>query len=810
MKVYAASVVIDGSTYSFDKYYDYLIPDEFSSRCVVGARVIVPFGRGNIKKQALIMQTGFVETEKSLKSIYSAPIDVPPLSDEMVSMVKWLKETTFCTYFDAIHAILPTGLNLKIREIFCFNKTIEKLTDLEIKVCEYLKNQKKGADLQKIKADLELENCESVLRGLIEKGCVLKNSNPIRKVQDATVKMVELVNPDGDVNIKLTARQRDVVNVLLDAGTLSVKEIMYFTGVSSVVITNLEKYGVVRLFDNEIYRTPEITKTKIFAENTCVLTERQQAVFDNIAKKMDENEFSTVLLHGVTGSGKTQVFLKLVEKAVEKGEGVIVMVPEIALTPQMLDVFYERFGKKVAVFHSALPLSQRLDEWKRVKNGEALIALGTRSAVFAPFKNLGLIVMDEEQEHTYKSEQSPRFHARDVARFRAAYHKCVCLLSSATPSIESYSAAKAGKYLLYTLDERYGDAVLPEVIPVDMRSEMISGNCGNISMVFAQEIEKNLQNGEQVILLLNRRGHNTYVSCPSCGYVAICENCSISMTYHSANNRLMCHYCGYSEPYTNTCKNCGSDHLRYSGAGTQKLEDELSMLFPHARVLRLDADTTMMRNAFSQKLSAFANKEYDILIGTQMVAKGLNFPNVTLVGVLGADQSMYSDDFRGFERTFSLLTQVVGRSGRGKTPGRAYIQTQNPDSNVIKLAAKQDYVAFYEDEILTRKLMIYPPYCDILSVVFSSPLQKGALDAATFFADTVKNRILSEFSDVKLIILKPMPTAVPRVNNKYRYRIIIKCKNGKRFRELINKSVDEFFESKYAKNTSISLDVNPE
>ena len=504
------------------------------------------------------------------------------------------------------------------------------------------------------------------------------------------------------------------------------------------------------------------------------------------------------------------MFLKLVEKAVEKGEGVIVMVPEISLTPQMLDLFYKRFGKKVAVFHSALPLGQRLDEWKRVKNGEALIALGTRSAVFAPFSKIGLIVMDEEQEHTYKSEQSPRFHARDVARFRAAYHKCVCLLSSATPSIESFSAAKAGKYTLCTLDERYGNAVLPDVIPVDMRSEMISGNCGNISMVLAQEIEKNLQNGEQVILLLNRRGHNTYVSCPSCGYVATCENCSISMTYHSANNRLMCHYCGHSEPFTTTCKNCGSDHLRYSGAGTQKLEDELALLFPSARVLRLDADTTMMRNAFSQKLTAFANKEYDILIGTQMVAKGLNFPNVTLVGVLGADQSMYSDDFRGFERTFSLLTQVVGRSGRGETPGRAYIQTQNPDSNVIKLAAKQDYVAFYEDEILTRKLMIYPPYCDILSVMFSAVSQKEAMGAAAFFADIVKNKILSEFSDVKLIILKPMPTAVPRVNNKYRFRIIIKCKNGKRFRELINKSVDEFFESKYAKQTSISLDVNPE
>ena len=810
MKVYAASVVIDGSTYSFDKHYDYLIPDELSRSCVVGARVLVPFGRGNIKKQALIMQTGLVETEKSLKSILSVAEDVPLLTEEMVLMVKWLKENTFCTYFDAIHAILPTGLNLKIKEIFCFNKFADELSDIERSVCEYLKNKNNGASLQKIKTGLELDNCESLLKVLIEKGCIIKIANPIRKVQDATVKMAELVNPDGDVNIKLTARQRDVVNVLLDAGALSVKEIMYFTGVSSVVITNLEKYGVIRLFENEVYRTPDISKTNLSAEKSSILTDKQQTVFGDIGSKMDSDEFSTVLLHGVTGSGKTQVFLKLVEKAVEKGEGVIVMVPEISLTPQMLDLFYKRFGKKVAVFHSALPLGQRLDEWKRVKNGEALIALGTRSAVFAPFPKIGLIVMDEEQEHTYKSEQSPRFHARDVARFRAAYHKCVCLLSSATPSIESFSAAKAGKYTLCTLDERYGNAVLPDVIPVDMRSEMISGNCGNISMVLAQEIEKNLQNGEQVILLLNRRGHNTYVSCPSCGYVATCDNCSISMTYHSANNRLMCHYCGHSEPFTTTCKNCGSDHLRYSGAGTQKLEDELALLFPSARVLRLDADTTMMRNAFSQKLTAFANKEYDILIGTQMVAKGLNFPNVTLVGVLGADQSMYSDDFRGFERTFSLLTQVVGRSGRGETPGRAYIQTQNPDSNVIKLAAKQDYVAFYEDEILTRKLMIYPPYCDILSVMFSAVSQKEAMGAAAFFADIVKNKILSEFSDVKLIILKPMPTAVPRVNNKYRFRIIIKCKNGKRFRELINKSVDEFFESKYAKQTSISLDVNPE
>lgn len=812
MKAFAASVVIDGSNYSFDKYYDYAIPDSLAEKCVPGARVIVPFGKGNVKKQALIMETGYVDTDKSLKSIYSVPTDVPVLNDEMLHLVKWLKEHTFCTYFDAVHAILPTGLNLKISDTYTLLKdaTPLGLSSCEVSVCEYLRNQNKGCSPEKIKSDLELDNCEHILKRLVDLGVVFKTSNPIRRVGDATIKMAELVNTDGEVNIKLTPRQRDVVNVLTDAGALSVKEIMYFTGVSSGVITNLEKYGVIRLFENEVYRTPEISETLKNSEKEVVLTNDQLSVFNDVAAKMEKREFETGLLHGVTGSGKTQVFLKLVKKAVDEGMGVIVMVPEIALTPQMLDIFYSHFGKQVAVFHSALPLGQRLDEWKRVKNGEAMIALGTRSAVFAPFEKIGLIVMDEEQEHTYKSEQSPRFHARDVARFRAAYHKCVCLLSSATPSIESYSAAKAGKYSLYSLSERYGNSVLPNVIPVDMRSEMISGNSGNISMVLADEIRKNLDKNEQVILLLNRRGHNTYVSCPSCGYVATCKNCSISMTYHSANGRLMCHYCGHSEPYSQTCPSCGSPHLKYSGAGTQKLEDELSLLFPNARVLRLDADTTMMRNAFSKKLSSFANHEYDILIGTQMVAKGLNFPNVTLVGVLGADQSMYSDDFRGFERTFSLLTQVVGRSGRGESPGRAYIQTQNPDSNVIKLSAKQDYVSFYEDEILTRKLMIYPPYCDILALTVAAVSEKCAANSANFIVDTIKKHVSGEFSDVKLIILKPMPTAVPRVNNKYRYRIIIKCKNNKRFRELINKSMGEFFESPNSKNSSISLDVNPE
>jgi len=515
-------------------------------------------------------------------------------------------------------------------------------------------------------------------------------------------------------------------------------------------------------------------------------------------------------LHGVTGSGKTQVFLELVKQTINDGRGVIVMVPEISLTPQMLELFYSRFGKDVAVFHSALPLGQRLDEWKRVKNGEAHIALGTRSAIFAPFSDLGLIVMDEEQEHTYKSEQSPRFHTRDIAKFRAAYHHATCLFCSATPSIESYSAALAGRYTLCTLSERYGNAVLPTVIPIDMRGEAAAGNKGTISMTLAEELRNTINDGKQAILLLNRRGHNTYISCPNCGYVATCENCSVSMTYHSASGRLMCHYCGHSKAYTPICPNCGGNHLKYSGAGTQKLEDELNLIIPEARVLRLDADTTMAKNAFRDKLSAFAAGEYDILVGTQMVAKGLNFPNVTLVGVISADQSLHTGDFRGFERTFSLLTQVVGRSGRGESPGKAYIQTLDPDNNIIKLAAKQDYRAFYDEEILTRKLMVYPPYCDIVSVMTSAATQSLAALGAESFVGVLTELLKGEFKDVKMIILRPTPNVVPRVNNRYRHRVIIKCRMTSKTRELLSRAIDSYYKTEFGKKTTVSVDVNPE
>lgn len=808
MSSYVAAVVIDQSTLSFDKQYDFAVPSDLIDSCSAGCRVIVPFGRGNTKRQGFVISVSKREHDNQLKNIISVTDKEPILNDEMLSLVLWLKEHTFCTYFDAIHSVLPTGLNVKlVTEYSIKDENFSLLSGDEKRIAEYIFAYP-NVTAEKISKQFGLVNAEDVLQSLFKKGYLYKDSNPIRKIGDATVKMARLSDMDAD-SVKLTPKQRSVIELLRDIGTLSVKEITYFSGVGTVVINNLAKYGLIELFDNEVYRRPEPSRNS--KNNSCIkLTDTQKSVYDKITEKIESNEHSTVLLHGVTGSGKTQVFLKLAKDVVNSGRGVIVMVPEIALTPQMLDIFYSHFGDKVAVFHSALPLGQRLDEWKRVKNGDALVALGTRSAIFAPFSNLGLIVMDEEQEHTYKSEQSPRFHTRDVARFRSAYHKSVCVLSSATPSVESYTAAKMGKYTLCTLKERYGNAVLPEVIPIDMRSESAAGNKGNISMLLADEISKTLDEKKQVILLLNRRGHNTYISCPSCGYVATCKNCSVSMTYHSASGRLMCHYCGYSEPYSMNCPSCGGNHLRYSGAGTQKVEDELSQLYPNARILRLDADTTMTKNAYRDKLSAFAAGEYDILLGTQMVAKGLNFPNVTLVGVLSADQTMHSGDFRGFERTFSLLTQVVGRSGRGENPGKAYIQTFDPENNIIKLAATQDYEAFYDEEIATRKLMIYPPYCDILTLTTSALSQSLAADASNLLVEILKNKISSEYADVKVIILRPIPTSVIRVNNKYRYRVVIKCKNSARTRCLINETIDEYFKSKYGKTVTVSVDLNPE
>ncbi|MBQ8027568.1 MAG: primosomal protein N', partial [Clostridia bacterium] len=489
---------------------------------------------------------------------------------------------------------------------------------------------------------------------------------------------------------------------------------------------------------------------------------------------------------------------------------VLMMVPEIALTPQIIDRFFSHFGSEVAVFHSALSLGERMDEWKRVKRGEARVIIGTRSAVFAPVKNLGLIIIDEEQEHTYKSEQSPRYNAKEVARFRCEENKGLLVLGSATPSIETFARAQSGIYTLNRLTKRYAGAKLPKVVTVDMASDFSSDSSKAISSVLSEELRTTVSDGNQAILLLNRRGYNTFASCSSCKSVVSCPNCSISLTYHHANGRLMCHYCGYSQPITQVCPECGKKDIRYAGFGTQMVEDELAQLLPQARVLRMDQDTTMRKNAHENALKAFAEREYDILLGTQMVAKGIDFENVTLVGVVSVDQQLYNDDFRSLERTFSLLTQVVGRAGRGSQSGSAVIQTLTPENEIIKLAEKQDYNAFYETEIQMRKLMTYPPFCDICVVGFSGHDENKTRVASKMFFNSFKSLAGEKYPNLKLIVLGPLQPRVSKISGKYRYRMIIKCKNSSDFRSFMSELLVNFGKDTKFSDVSIFADINPE
>lgn len=808
------SVAVDQSVYQTDKPYSYLVPPVFSEKAKPGCRVLVPFGNGNVRKTGVILGFSDIDDTKRLKAVISVLDDEPILTEEMLKLACFIREQTFCTWYNAVRVLLPPGINYKVKQEYEPSENAESLAenlDGDLKaLADYMLNLKKAVSKETAYQVLGLgEDC-GLMEKLVSKGVAVRTGTAVRNVQDASLKMVRLTEAANDLSsVKLTPKQKQLLTVLEDLGCCSVKELCYFTGLTQVVISGLCKKGIAEIFDQEYYRNP-YNNAEMKPENPKELTEQQKKAFDQLMEDYKSAHGVTSLLYGVTGSGKTQVFLKMCDEVVNEGRGVIVMVPEIALTPQTLGIFHRRFGDKVAVFHSAMSQGQRLDEWKRVRKGDALIAVGTRSAVFAPFSDLGLVIMDEEQEHTYKSEMSPYFHARDVARFRLAQSKGLLILSSATPSIESYSLAKAGKYSLCRLTSRFGTATLPEVEVVDMREEMAAGNSGIVSNLLYDRIDEALRTGHQAILLLNRRGYNTYISCTQCGHVINCENCSISMTYHSANNRLMCHYCGKSLPYADKCPQCGADRMKYSGLGTQKAEAELESLFPEAKILRMDADSTMTRNDYEKNLKAFADGEYDIMLGTQMVAKGLDFPKVTVVGVLNADIAMHSSDFRSYERSFSLLTQVVGRSGRGTDKGTAVIQTVEPDSKVIELAADQDYDSFYDSEIMTRRLMIYPPYCDIATVSFLGTERKYTEDAAKNYFELLRQHVSSEYTDVKLIILGPTAAAVPKINNNYRYKLIIKYKNSKSFRELMNKVTADFSATAYSRKVSAILNVNPD
>lgn len=813
MEQSVALVAVENVAYHFDIFYSYRIPEHLKDKVFEGMRVLVPFGRSKIaKRQGVIFGFSKVEEGIKYKDIISVLDDKPFFSGENLRIAEFLKDRTFCTCFEGIKVQFPAGYAFKtdVRYLAVVTKEVYNLTANESQVYEHMLTLEDFAEKNQIYDALGFDKNCGIIEKLVVKGLVIKSYTAEKTMDDASVKTASAVLTKDDAeNVKLTPKQEIVMNLLWDMGQLSIKEICYFTGLTSAVINTLSKKNYLKIEDVTVYRTPDTQLVDNSARKEIKLTVNQQKAYNNLLSQYKSGG-GVSLLYGITGSGKTSVFLSLIDSVISDGKQVIVMVPEISLTPQMMAIFKGRYGSDIAIFHSALSAGERRDEYKRVKDGKVKIVVGTRSAVFAPFDNIGLIVIDEEQEHTYKSESSPKYHTKDVARFRAANHKALLLLSSATPSMESYAAAKRGKYTLEVLSERYGEAVLPDVSVIDMKAERQSGNRYNLSSELLERLENNLNDKKQSILLINRRGYNTFVACDSCGNVVQCPSCSISMTYHSANNRLMCHYCGYSVPFTKVCPECGKEDVRYAGYGTQRIEKELEELLPEAKVLRMDTDSTSSRYSFEKNIIDFGEGKYDIMLGTQMVAKGLNFENVTLVGVINADQQLNNDDFKSQERTFDLLTQVVGRSGRGKNKGTAVIQTLTPENHVIRQAQNQDYDSFFDNEIVIRKAMVYPPYCDICSICFVSENEIKALNASRDFLAALKQATADEYKDVKIIVLGPMPPRLSKLNNKFRYRIIIKCKNNKRFRNMIRELLISFGKDKRYADVTVSPDINPE
>lgn len=797
MKV--ALVAISKINYLNDVLYSYEIPESMSESLKPGQRVIVPFGRGNFKRQGMVIEVSdLAESETNLKSVYSALDDIPVISGEMLGIIKWIKESCFCTYYDAINAVIPKEIGGKIKNIQYF------LTEK----CENLSEEEK-AFLSKISPldsfclndlrDLKIKNCTKILNELIEKGVIAEKISVSESTKEKKPDLLA-VNPEFPAgNKKLPKKQAEVFEFLKNKSPMSIKEICNLTGASRCVLNSLvEKNAVVRISENDVaYSKGQETELNFEQEN----------VFEKMLELHKKGQFSVSLLHGVTGSGKTHVILKLIDEVLASGKSVIFLVPEIALTMQFIEIFSSRYKEKLAVIHSGVAGSQKVKAWKKIKSGEISIVIGARSAIFAPFENLGLVVIDEEHEFTYKSESAPRFDARQVAKCRCKFHKCMMVLSSATPSLESYYMAKTGKYNLFKLKNRYKNLSLPQTQIVDISGRFSSEGQVLFSSELIDEVEKTIKNGNQAIILLNRRGFNTFVKCQSCGEVQMCPHCSVSLNYHKSDEKLLCHYCGYSRSMLEKCLFCGEKKLSYLGFGTQRAEFQLQELLPQARILRLDSDTKMSDK--QEIIKDFENGKYDVLIGTQMISKGFNFPNVTLVGILMADQYLYSGDFRGSEKTFSLITQTIGRAGRYAPGGKAIIQTFSPENSVLNFAANQDYEAFYEEEIALRKLMLTPPFADICLVSFKSVSKNLAFDACKIFFEKLILLSKEKYSDLPLRIFPPASASIEKVANHYRFKIIIKCRNTKCFRSMINETIMSFKPLREFKNVSIIADINP-
>ena len=806
-----AKIAVDKAAFHFDKLFSYIIPDEIEN-AKEGMRVIVPFGAANRKRQGIIIEITTETPDTPLKPIGKLLDEKPILSKELIDLSGYLAETSFITRYDAIKAMLPTGINYDIKFSYIYNSEYKdentEFSDVEKSIIDMLRKNGKYTDENRIVSELSLDGVAE-LRKLVKLGVLICNEDAKRRVGDKTLIMAKINVSEDEIEEILnrsTEKQRDVIEFLSQNGPASIKEITYYTAVTKSVCDTLEKKGIIEYYSGDVYRSPYKEYGNEANEEKKALSEEQQIAYDGMKIQFDSKQYGVALLFGVTGSGKTQVYLKLIEHALEEGKGVIALIPEISLTPQAVETFRKNFGDRIALLHSALSVGERIDEWKRVEQGEADIVIGARSAVFAPVKNLGLIIMDEEQEMTYKSESSPRYHARDIAKARCRYNDAMLLLSSATPSIESRYYAEKGKYHLYRLTKRYGSAILPEVSIVDMKDERSSGNISILSELLKNEIQYNIEHSEQTLLLINRRGYNTVVKCSECGETAMCPNCSIALTYHKANERLMCHYCGYSESISDICRKCGSKYIRYEGIGTQRLEEELKNMFPESNILRMDSDTTMTKSSYADSFRDFSNGKYDIMLGTQMIAKGLDFPNVTLVGVISADGALFGNDFRSYEHAFSLLTQVIGRCGRADKKGRAIIQTFSPDNRIIEYASEQKYEKFFDEEIANRSVMLYPPYCDMCEIGFSGEKESDVIRSSGIFMNVFKKNALENYPDIPLRAYGPVMSGVVKLSNKYRYKIIIKCRNNNKFRALIKDTLKETENIKEFRDVNVYVD----
>mgnify|MGYP000960979119 CR=1 FL=1 len=806
-----AQVAVSDCVYAIDRPYSYRIPDGLTLQ--PGMRVLVPFGNGNRKKEAVVLAVSAGE-EAKLKAVEQALDEEPVLTTEQLRLAGFLRERYFCTYYDAVKAILPAGLWFRRQETFALTPEAADMPEdgsLAGQLVQFLRELGGSATDAALRQRFpDEEQLALTIKTLKAKKMLTSSLDLTRRGGVKTQKLAALAVPAEDAmdfarrKQRAAPLQKAVLELLCAVGSGSAQEICELTGASMPTLRRLEKLELITISEQPVFRQA----VRIAPQTEPMrLNKEQSAAVEGLWTQAQREKPGAALLYGVTGSGKTAVYMELIARTLAEGQSAVLLVPEIALTPQMLRRFTAQFGSDVAMLHSALPLTERYDQWKRIRRGEVRVVLGTRSAVFAPLQNLGLIILDEEQETSYQSENPPRYHARDVAQFRCAQNDALLLLGSATPTIETAYAAKNGRYQVFSLHKRFNDLPLPKVLIADMKDELRQGNETSIGHALRAELEKNIERGEQSILFLNRRGSARMLLCGECGYVPQCPRCSVPMTYHSANERLMCHYCGHSEAVVDKCSECGG-LMKRVGSGTQKVEQELFDLFPKTKVLRMDADTVGASRGHEALLREFEEKNIPILLGTQMVAKGLDFENVTLVGVVDADMSLYVDNFRAAETTFSLITQVVGRAGRGAASGTAVIQTMAPEHPVLQLAAKQDYDAFYELEIKIRTLRGFPPLRDIFLLTFTGMHEDQVMRAAARFRDRLSASLTQDAELCEALLLGPSPAPVARVNYTYRYRLTLSCKNSRKLRQLLSQHLRMFFTEKENKGVSAFADVN--